>query len=195
MSALAPNFTQPFLDFDSEDNLLRLIQVFDSCFFERYNTRLVKGAEEPIYLPANKAYSCNQIIFAHGFFASALHEISHWCVAGEQRRKKIDYGYWYEPDGRNAKSQSLFASVEAKPQAIEWLLSKACGKPFHVSLDNLSVSLADFGEFKDAIFKELQKMQLNGLTECLACLQSALAREFMQADNWLDYSFTRNELD
>ncbi len=39
------------------------------------------------------------------FFASALHEISHWCVAGKARREQVDFGYWYCPDGRDAMTQ------------------------------------------------------------------------------------------
>ncbi len=61
----------------------QLIDLFDSCFAEEFNTRLVKGDDEPIYLPADDDTPYHRIVFAHGFFASALHEISHWCVAGK----------------------------------------------------------------------------------------------------------------
>ncbi len=50
-------------------------------------------------------------------FASALHEISHWCIAGKARRELVDFGYWYCPDGRDAMTQSQFEDVEVKPQA------------------------------------------------------------------------------
>ena len=68
----------------------------------------------PIYLPADAAHPRHRIIFARGFYASALHEpeIAHWCIAGEQRRLleliTTDYGYWYEPDGRDAITQAAF---------------------------------------------------------------------------------------
>lgn len=109
-------------------------------WFVHQNTRLVKGAHEPEYFPATDTYPA-QIVFAHGFFASALHEISHWCVAGKKRRLLNDFGYWYAPDGRNAQQQYAFEQVEIVPQAIECLLTLMCGKSFRVSQDNLS---ADF---------------------------------------------------
>jgi hypothetical protein len=70
-----------------------LIHLFDGVFADHYRTRLVRGEDEPIYLPANARQDHHRIVFAHGFFASALHEISHWCIAGEKRRQLEDYGY------------------------------------------------------------------------------------------------------
>ncbi len=115
-----------------------LIALFNQCFLNRFNAELIKGDDEPIYLPANVERKTNQVIFAHGYFASALHEISHWCIAGEARRRLEDYGYWYEPDGRDAMQQAEFEKVEVKPQAIEWIFSASCGRGFQVSCDNLN---------------------------------------------------------
>jgi len=115
-----------------------LMQIFDGLFFKAYNTRLIKGEHEPIYLPKNVGTSYNQVVFAHGFYASALHEIAHWLVAGERRRELEDYGYWYCPDGRSTEQQHEFENVEIKPQAIEWALSAAAGFDFNVSVDNLN---------------------------------------------------------
>ena len=114
-----------------------LIQLFDTTFYGRYNTRLIKGGDEPLYSPANESCSYHQIIFAHGSYASALHEISHWCLAGAERRLLEDFGYWYIPDGRDQRQQKAFEQVEIKPQAIEWALCVAAGKGFDVSTDNL----------------------------------------------------------
>jgi len=116
----------------------QLIDIFDGCFSETYNTRLIRGDDEPIYLPADEQEDFNRIVFAHGYYASALHEISHWCVAGAARRKLVDFGYWYCPDGRDAQTQSEFEQVEIKPQSYEWLFCVAAGFPFNVSCDNLS---------------------------------------------------------
>ncbi len=80
----------------------QLIEIFDGCFADDFNTRLIKGDDEPIYLPADAEVPYNRIVFAHGFYASGLHEISHWCIAGEARRELVDFGYWYCPDGRDA---------------------------------------------------------------------------------------------
>ena len=135
-----------------------LIRLFDEIFYAEYNTRLVRGQDEPIYLPANEECDYHQVIFAHGFFASALHEIAHWCIAGEERRGQIDYGYWYQPDGRNEREQKAFETVEVKPQAIEWAFSIACDFPFHFSLDNLDGAPADALGFKSAVANELSQM-------------------------------------
>ena len=54
-----------------------LIRLFDHSFAKIENTRLIKGSDEPVYLPANEKNSYHQIVFAHGYFASALHEIGN----------------------------------------------------------------------------------------------------------------------
>ena len=112
--------------------------LFNDLFREAYRTVLVKGSDEPEYLPASDPEGLAQVVFAHGYYASALHEISHWCIAGEHRRTLHDYGYWYCPDGRTAAEQQKFQSVEIKPQAIEWALSFAAGLRFQVTCANLS---------------------------------------------------------
>ncbi|WP_318510158.1 elongation factor P hydroxylase [Photobacterium leiognathi] len=115
-----------------------LIVIFNGLFLESLNTELLLGGDEPIYLPASIEREHNQIIFARGYFASAMHELAHWCIAGVERRKLEDYGYWYEPDGRSEAVQAAFEKVEIKPQAVEWILSASCGFKFQVSSDNLS---------------------------------------------------------
>ena len=91
----------------------QLVDIFNQAFSDGYNTRLVKGGKEPEYLPADDDCHYHRIIFTRDYFASALHEIAHWCIAGEQRRQQHDYGYWYAPDGRNIQQQKLpFVSVQ-----------------------------------------------------------------------------------
>lgn len=124
-------------------NYQDLINLFGQTFSRSENTILVRGEAEPIYLPADRQHRQHRIIFAHGYFASALHEIAHWCLAGKTRRLLEDYGYWYSPDGRDAKQQVEFEQVEIKPQAIEWAFSVACGKNFRVSTDNLNGAPVD----------------------------------------------------
>ena len=63
-----------------------LIQLFERCFFAEFNTRLEGGAEEPLYLPTT-SHDPARILFTRDYFASALHEVAHWCVAGEARRQ------------------------------------------------------------------------------------------------------------
>lgn len=112
--------------------------VFREEFAGEYNTLLVGGADEPLYLPAADELSCHQLFYREDYYSSALHEIAHWCIAGEKRRKATDFGYWYNPDGRTRKQQRAFEQVEIKPQAIEWVFSTAAGIPFNVSADNIS---------------------------------------------------------
>jgi elongation factor P hydroxylase len=151
-----------------------VISIFNNCFFETYNTKLMKGDEEPIYLPADENRPYHAIFFAHGFFASALHECSHWLIAGEERRKLIDFGYWYAPDGRTKEQQELFQKVEVKPQAIEWILSVAAGHPFQISLDNLNGSELDTASFKLAIHQQIKTYCEQGLAERTETLRLAL---------------------
>lgn len=82
-----------------------LIELFNTLFVPLHNTVLEHSPDEPIYLPADSTHAHHRICFAHGYFASALHEIAHWCIAGEARRQLVDFGYWYAPDGRNAEQQ------------------------------------------------------------------------------------------
>ncbi|MCH4248346.1 MAG: elongation factor P hydroxylase [Acinetobacter populi] len=125
-------------------------------WFSHYNVILVRGEHEPEYFPATNMQPA-RIQFAHGFFNSALHEISHWCIAGAQRRTLPDLGYWYAPDGRTAEQQRLFEQVEVKPQALEWLFAQACLRPFRVSLDNLTGAAGNGTLFKDHVFAQVQR--------------------------------------
>lgn len=151
-----------------------LITLFNDCFFTTHNTLLVKGDDEPLYLPANETRPHNTLIFAHGFFASALHESAHWLIAGENRRKMEDFGYWYVPDGRSAEQQELFQSVEVKPQAMEWILSKAANFRFRVSIDNLNGSEADTNAFKQAVHSQVKAYCEKGLPKRAQALYLAL---------------------
>ena len=139
-----------------------LISLFNDTFYAEYNTRLVRGEDEPIYLPQSKTGNFHQIVFAHGFFSSALHEIAHWCMAGEQRRQQVDYGYWYCPDGRDAQQQQAFEQVEIKPQAIEWAFSVAAGNQFRVSTDNLNGITPDRKRFARNVFVQVERYLSDG---------------------------------
>ena len=140
-----------------------LITLFNDCFLATYNTQLVKGTDEPLYLPADEKSPHNTLIFAHGFFASALHECSHWLIAGEARRKMVDFGYWYVPDGRSSAEQELFQTVEVKPQAMEWILATAADFRFRVSIDNLNGKEADTVAFKQAVHTQVKTYCEKGL--------------------------------
>lgn len=143
-----------------QHNYQDLICLFNQTFLSDYNTELCLGADEPLYLPANKDNHRHRIIFARQFYASALHEIAHWCIAGKKRRLLEDYGYWYQADGRDAKAQIMFEQVEVKPQAIEWIFAASCQFHFHVSCDNLSKIEPDRETFTQKV-KEQVVIYLN----------------------------------
>jgi elongation factor P hydroxylase len=144
-----------------------IIALFDQLFLGSHNTRLISGAEEPVYLPAdmpdNKQSQQNQaggtayhrLCFRQDYLSSALHEIAHWCLAGTQRLLLEDFGYWYQPDGRSAEQQQVFEAVEVRPQALEWMFSVACGQRFQPSADNLSGGQSQpSGEFSQAVMEQ-----------------------------------------
>lgn len=113
-------------------------EIFAAEFSEAFAIELIGGAEEPLYLPAGSKSSSAKIFYRRDYLASALHEVAHWCIAGKARRAMEDFGYWYNPDGRSAAQQNKFELAEVKPQALEWMFSVACKKPFQVSTDNLT---------------------------------------------------------
>ena len=117
------------------------------------------GAVEPLYQPAQTLSEPHVIYSTQDYVASALHEVAHWCVAGKQRRKLIDYGYWYAPDGRDAQQQAVFEQVEIKPQAIEKAFSGACGVEFSVSIDNLAHGAHNYQAFEQAINEQYLRYQ------------------------------------
>jgi elongation factor P hydroxylase len=149
----------------SEPDAQDLIHIFNDCFKESLNTILEGNGQEPIYLPASSDNSHHRIVFTQDYFSSALHEIAHWCVAGESRRQKVDYGYWYLPDGRNAQQQAAFESVEVKPQALEYAFSLACNIPFRVSVDNLSGEETCSKGFEKAVREQLRRLIMNGFNQ------------------------------
>jgi elongation factor P hydroxylase len=164
------------LDCIEAEKVALLIATFNDLFQISENTILVSGTDEPLYVPAKDSDEKHHIIFAHGFFASALHELSHWLVAGKERRKLEDYGYWYKPDGRTKLEQIAFEQVEIKPQALEWILSAACAHTFHFSADNLNGDSAISDEFKENVrrqaigyIKEAPSIRMQQLVTRLSC--------------------------
>lgn len=159
-----------------------LIALFNDTFSESQHTQLVCCEKEPIYRPANQVHPFHRIIFAHGFFASALHEIAHWCVAGKKRRLLEDFGYWYEPDGRSAERQAEFEQVEVKPQALEWIFSQAANFPFHFSADNLSLNNQPSDTFKSAVYNQVKAYLSMGMPDDAQTWVNTLSAHFRDTD-------------
>lgn len=140
-----------------------LEQIFAACFAEDYRTRLIGEAEEPLYQPAAGADGWHLLYYREDYFASALHEIAHWCIAGSERRQKLDFGYWYHPDGRTAEQQAAFERVEVLPQALEYSFARACCFPFRVSIDNLGNPNNCSRDFRHAIYRQARELTKRGL--------------------------------
>lgn len=160
---------------------VRLERVFAQCFLQAFNTRLVGGAAEPLYEPAGRAGHCHLLHYREDYFASALHETAHWCIAGARRRRLLDFGYWYTPDGRSAAQQRAFEAVEYRPQAMEWHFARACGYRFRISMDNLSAVDSGPGEhaaFKRRVLQQARHWQATGLPQRAERFARALRREF-----------------
>ena len=139
------------------------------------------GVNEPYYQPASTGSDMHRLFYRSDYFASALHEVAHWCIAGERRRQLPDFGYWYAPDGRSPQQQLAFESVEAKPQALEWFFSMACGYRFRISVDNLDAAQAgqyDNGPFRQRVLAQARAWQQGRLPPRAELFFHALSREF-----------------
>lgn len=164
-----------------------LIALFNRLFSVRNRTLLVKGGDEPLYSPAAAPCEHHRVIFRHDYFASALHEVAHWCIAGAKRHTQIDYGYWYAPDGRTSEQQRRFEQVEAKPQALEWIFARAASYKFNISNDNLAAGEASNHAFELAVYQQVLCYCKQGLPPKAELFRLALA-EFYRTNAVLDVS-------
>jgi hypothetical protein len=118
----------------------------------------------------------HRVVYREDYFASALHEVAHWCLAGADRRKLEDYGYWYRPDGRDPREQEEFERAEARPQALEWIFSEACGFPFQLSADNLAGALGPSDRFEQGVRRAKADQLARGLPDRADRFLAALRR-------------------
>ncbi len=156
--------------------------IFNQCFGHSHSTLLVGDADEPVYIPKGLSNAAQHVkpniaVYTHthhviyyrqDFYRSALHEIAHWCIAGENRRQLLDFGYWYAPDGRTQAQQQAFQQAEIKPQALEYAFCLASDTKFRVSVDNLETGKAispDELQQQEIAFFEQVKAQLNHYVE------------------------------
>jgi elongation factor P hydroxylase len=179
----------------ADKNCDQLLNIFNDTFLSSHNTCLQKGADEPLYRPAGDGQQHHCIAFTRDYYASALHEIAHWCVAGEARRQQLDYGYWYAPDGRNETQQREFESVEVAPQALEWMFSQAVGIKFRVSADNLAMGLGASAKFKDRIHARVMKNCTTGVNARAHAFIMALQHFYDRDKSLQGNSYERQTLD
>lgn len=156
----------------------QLEQLFRECFAASHATELLGGAVEPLYQPATQDGELHRIYYREDFFASALHEVAHWCIAGEERRQQLDYSYWYAPDGRDASQQRAFEQVEVKPQAVEWHFALASSQTFRISADNLSGDSGDITDFAEAVRRQAERYCRLSLPSRAQVFRLALAAHF-----------------
>ena len=121
--------------FASDDDACRaLIGVLKEILPE---VSFIGGAEEPVYV-APKDGAPAEVHFRSNYPRSLLHELSHYCLAGDRRRGLDDFGFWYTPCGRSEQEQYEFEMVEARPQGLEKAMCEIVGLPFTPSLDDFS---------------------------------------------------------
>ncbi len=102
---------------NSTHNYEQLIEIFDSCFADDFNTRLIKGDDEPIYLPADDEVPYNRIIFAHGFTPAVCTKFR----TGVSPGKRV--ASWWTlllvlPGRARRRHPGQFEDVEVKP--VRW---------------------------------------------------------------------------
>lgn len=122
---------------------------FNRTLGRQHRVRLLGGAREPLYLPGGQGFAT--IRYTQDYAASALHELAHWCIAGPRRRRAVDYGYWYVPPPRTPASQAAFGRVEVPVQALECRLSRVCGLPFRISVDDVDAPAGAAAGFAEAV--------------------------------------------
>ncbi len=141
---------------------------------QQHGTRLAGGYPEPFYR-APTINTLAEIQFTRDHERSALHELAHWCIAGEARRRLDDYGYWYEPDGRTIHQQARFFEVEIKPQALEKHFCHALGIAFQVSIDNLGNTGVDgVDQFSAGVDRQYAIYTATGLPDRASVIYSCL---------------------
>jgi elongation factor P hydroxylase len=175
----------------------RVERVFNQCFAGTYKARLCGGADEPLYQPAQAPGAYHALYYRGDYFASALHETAHWCIAGAGRRQQPDFGYWYTPEGRNLDQQRAFEAAEYKPQALEWFFSRACAFRFQVSADNLALDRLgklDTSTFQKRVLEQARAWQVTGLPARPGIFYQALCHEFGTAVSPGQLRFERVDL-
>jgi len=168
--------------------------VFEQQFRESHRVELKGGAREPLYLPAEKPQEYHQVIYTFDYPASALHELAHWCLASDEQLKLRDWGHWYVPDGRSVEQQRRFQRAEARVQAVEWILSRAAGRPFRESSDNLSGEPLDERFFKASIHQQVLVFCERGLPPRARQLAQAFAQACRREFSLLPADFALEDL-
>ena len=149
-----------------------IAQTFAQTLGREHNAQLTGGALEPLYRPATSNAPAT-LYFREDYPASALHEVAHWCIAGTQRRRQEDFGYYYIAGPRNAEDQVAFFESELRTQSLERAFASALGLQFQPSADNVEADIDAFAHAIEAYSQTLQNW--------LASSAGARARIFILA--------------
>jgi len=155
----------------------RIASTFNRTFARSHRTVLMLGGDEPLYEPAHDG-GCARIVCNRDYPASVLHEAAHWCLASAQRRRQVDYGYWYVPPPRSKEIQQRFLAAEARNQALEALFARAAGLEFRVSLDATGDVGSDAVGFAREVAELAERIDAGRLPVRAERFRSALLREF-----------------
>jgi elongation factor P hydroxylase len=140
-----------------------IASLFTACFSVSHRTVMEGGAAEPLYLPARDDQPA-RVLYTRDHVASALHEAAHWCLAGPGRRRRLDYGYWYESPPRSTGRQEAFFAAELQTQALERIFCTAAGVQFRISADNLDGEVADVAGFDARVRSLAGQLVADGLS-------------------------------
>ncbi len=172
-----------------------LADCFNATLGLRYGVRCVGGFNEPEYLPGLAQCATltatprklAQLRYTQDYAASALHEIAHWCIAGDRRRQLVDFGYAYQPPPRDPVLQERFFVSELSVQALEALFAMATGVHFAPSADNFDCSPGALAAFASAVNARLcwlcnvQRHQMEGLGSLAQNRAPNRARQYLDA--------------
>jgi hypothetical protein len=165
----------------TDPSAARIAKAFNRLFFGTHRTLLRGGGAEPLYEPATCTHPA-RIVHTLDFPASALHEVAHWCLAGQRRRQLRDYGYWYVPGPRDPRQRAAFFSAEAEVQALEAVLASTCGVRFVVSADDFAAAPDELEQFTRVVQERIVARRLGSLPPRAAAFRAALAEEFASED-------------
>lgn len=159
---------------------VQIVDCFNATFAASDRVLLTGGFDEPLYLPAAPDRPA-QLRFTHDYAASALHEASHWCIAGVERRRRLDFGYSYQPAPRSVSQQQAFLHSEIGAQALESLFADYAGVAFNPSFDDIADAHPELRvEFIAAVERRRRSLQAGGCPPAAQRFCAALSRAVLQ---------------
>ena len=157
-------------------NHREIARLFNSVFEVEHGVVMSGGYSEPLYMPGEQlGGGMNQVRYTYDYASSALHEASHWCMAGRTRRKLVDYGYFYDPPPRSAIMQRRFEYFELDVQALECLLSRSADIPFRASLNDVGTTLETADLFRCRVERRARNWLMSGLPPRAALFMNRLS--------------------